>query len=150
MSMQPYPHVYRTTAQGAVTGTVKLESAGLPELVTAAPPEFDGPGGFWSPETLLCAAIADCYVLSFRAVSRAARLDWRQLECQVEGVLERQDGVTRFTRFVTRARLTVPPAADREQARKLLERAEHVCLISNSLQGSRALETEVAVAGSAD
>jgi hypothetical protein len=33
------------------------------------PREFDGRGNQWSPESLLAAALADCFVLSFRAVA---------------------------------------------------------------------------------
>ena len=91
----------------------------------------------WSPETLFIASIADCFVLTFRAVSRAARFPWLDVECRVEGVLERIDGVSRFTRYTTRAVLTVPSGANEALARKLLEKAEHGCLIANSLRGDR-------------
>jgi organic hydroperoxide reductase OsmC/OhrA len=110
---------------------------------TAPPPEFDGPGGVWSPETLLIASIADCFILTFRGVSRAAHLDWETLEVHVEGTLERVSGITQFTRYMTRAVLAVKPNTDHQKAKELLERAEKVCLISNSLRGERLLEITV-------
>jgi len=122
---------------------VVVSSPQLPDLETAPPPEFDGPGGVWSPESLLCASIADCFILTFRAVARAARFEWVQLECRVEGVLERVERVSQFTRYSTFAKLTVPPGADIAKARVLLEQAEHGCLISNSLRGARALDSQV-------
>ncbi len=143
--MHPYPHTYSASATGHSQGPVMVDSPQLPSLKTAAPPEFDGPGGVWSPETLLCASLADCFILTFRAVSRAARLEWSGLECRVQGVLERVGQVSQFTRYNTFARLTVPAGTDVAKARALLERAEHGCLIANSLRGSRALETEVGV-----
>jgi organic hydroperoxide reductase OsmC/OhrA len=141
--LHPYPHVYRVSAAGTAAGVVTVRSPAIPELATAPPPEFDGPGGVWSPETLLCAAVADCFILTFRGVSRAARLDWVKLECRVEGTLERVEGGSQFTRFVTFATLTVAEGADQVKARALLERAEHSCLVSNSLRGSRTLEADV-------
>jgi organic hydroperoxide reductase OsmC/OhrA len=147
--MRPYPHIYRAAASAAAAGSVAVTSAGLPALETAAPPEFDGPQGLWSPETLLCASLADCFILTFRAVSRAARFGWLQLECRVEGVLERVARNSEFTRFTTFATLTVPVGTDTAKARELLERAEHGCLIANSLRGSRLLETRIIVAGAA-
>jgi len=126
---------------------VTLTSAQLPSLETAPPPEFDGPAGVWSPETLLCASVADCFILTFRAVSRAARFEWSRLECRVEGVLERVGRTSQFTRYTTFAKLTVPEGADSAKARELLERAEQGCLIANSLRGSRALEAEISVEG---
>ena len=97
--MQAFPHRYHARAQGGQSGSVRVLSDGLDVLETSPPPEFGGPGGDWSPETLLVAAIADCYVLSFRAVARASRLEWQSLEVDVEGVLDRVDGITRFTAF---------------------------------------------------
>lgn len=81
--MKPYPHSYTVTAEGSALGAVSVVSTGLPAMATAPPPEFDGPGGVWSPETLLIAAIADCFILTFRGVSRAPRYEWVALEVQV-------------------------------------------------------------------
>jgi len=107
------------------------------------PPEFDGPGGHWSPETLLVAAVADCFTLSFRSIAKGSRFEWRELAAEVHGLLERNDGVARFTRFDTRARLVVPAGADPARARMLMEKAEKICLISNSLSAARHLECEI-------
>ena len=113
--MHPYPHVYTAAAGGRPEGAVALTSPGLSEIATAPPPEFGGPGGVWSPETLLCASLADCFVLSFRAIARASGFEWSTLECRVEGVLERVAGVTRFTKYTTYARLEVPSAVRRRK-----------------------------------
>jgi len=141
--MHPYPHTYVASATAESTGLVTLGSPGLPVFETAAPPQFDGPGGVWSPETLLCASIADCFILTFRAVARATRLEWRHLECRVEGVLARVGQEPRFTHYTTFAKLTVPAAAHAAKARELLEQAERGCLIANSLRGTRVLEAQV-------
>lgn len=141
--MKAYPHTYRVSAQGSAAGAVPVASRGLPTIETAPPPEFDGPGGVWSPETLLVAAIADCFILTFRGVSRAAQFAWENLEAHVDGTLERVSGSTQFTRYTTRAILTVKPGADHAKARELLERAEKVCLVANSLRGERMIEAQV-------
>ncbi|MFO1456926.1 MAG: OsmC family protein [Steroidobacteraceae bacterium] len=139
----PLPHHYKVRASGAASGTLDLDSAGLQTLRSAAPAEFGGPGDLWSPETLLVAAIADCFILTFRAVARAGKLEWQSLDCETEGTLERVDGVTSFTRYVTRARLRLAPGADAARAHELLERAERGCLVANSLRGEQKLEIEI-------
>ena len=141
--MHPYPHTYVASAAAQNVGLVAVASPQLPTLETASPPQFDGPGGVWSPETLLCASVADCFILTFRAVSRAARLEWQRLECRVEGVLDRVEPTPQFTRFTTCATLTVPPGTDTAKARELLERAASSCLIANSPRGLRALDAQV-------
>lgn len=141
--MHPYPHHYTAVAAGGSSDSVTVDSVALPQMQTAAPPEFDGPGGLWSPETLLCASLADCFILTFRAVSRAARLNWLHIECRVDGTLERVERQAQFTRFTTHANLVVPAGVDIDKARSLLAQAEHGCLIANSLRGERSLQIEV-------
>jgi organic hydroperoxide reductase OsmC/OhrA len=127
-------------------GDVALGSTGLPALATAPPAEFDGPGDRWSPETLLVGAVADCFVLSFRAVARASKFEWTGLDVNVEGKLDRVEGKTRFTEFHVHATLNVPAGTDPARATTLLEKAEQVCLISNSLVGVRHLHPTVVAA----
>jgi organic hydroperoxide reductase OsmC/OhrA len=143
--MHPYPHLYTVHAEAAPEGDVPVSAAGLPTLVTAPPVEFDGPGDRWSPEALLCAAVADCFLLSFRGVARANRFEWRALACDVQGTLDRVDGKTRFTRLQVRATLQAPAGTDRDKAVKLMQRAEQVCLISNSLLAERHVEATVVI-----
>lgn len=141
--MQDFPHRYHVEARSGTGGDVILSARGLPELATQAPAEFGGPGDRWSPETLLAAAVADCFVLGFRAIARASKFDYEALEVEVEGVLERIDRVTRFTAFTVRARLQVPAGADEARALRLLEKAEETCLITNSLNCETRLEPQV-------
>jgi organic hydroperoxide reductase OsmC/OhrA len=143
--MHPYPHHYVVTADAAPEGDVPVNSTGLPTLATAPPAEFDGPGDRWSPETLLVAAVADCFLLSFRAVARANKLAWNSLSCEVHGTLERPEGKTRFTKMLVKAQLRAPAGTDEAKAVQLMERAEHVCLISNSLLAERLIEATVVI-----
>lgn len=145
--MKSLPHRYNVTATGAPTGTVTLSHAGVPDLPTAPPVEFGGPGDNWSPEGLLTGAVADCFILTFRAVARAAKLEWSKLEVSVEGILDRQEGVTAFTAFNIRAEVTIAAEADSAQAESSLQRAERGCLVSNSLKATMHLETVVHQAG---
>lgn len=141
--MHPYPHLYNVTASATATGLVDIDSPSLPTLKSAPPPEFDGPGGAWSPETLLCAALADCFVLTFRALTAGNRLTWTKLECRVEGTLDRVDKVAQFAKFTTFASLTLPAGTDEAKAHSILEKSEQFCLISNSVKGSRNLVIQI-------
>lgn len=143
--MQQYPHRYRAFATGGAEGSVEVGDASLPALATWPPPQFDGPPGHWSPEALLTAAVADCFLLSFRTVAHASKFAWERLDVQVEGTLDRVDGVTRFTEFRIVPRLALANSADAERALKLLDKARRVCLIGNSLKADCVLDLETAV-----
>ena len=137
--MHAFPHHYTVSASAEPEGDVAVATAGLEPLRSAPPIEFDGPGDRWSPETLLCGALADCFVLTFRSIARATSLSWLTLDVEVVGTLEREDRQSKFTRFDIEARLRLPPEGDREAAERALHRAEAGCLISNSLSGHRHL-----------
>lgn len=141
--MQEFPHLYTVTAAAGAEGDVVVEGAALPPIMSASPPQFGGPTGRWSPETLLVAAVADCFILSFRAIAKATKLPWDAIECAVSGTLDRIDKVTQFTEFHVRATLRVPPGTDEAKARAAMERAEQICLITNSLKGKAHLEASV-------
>lgn len=143
--MQAYPHLYRTSANAGPDTRVRITSQGLPDIPTTAPPQFGGAGGNWSPETLLVAAVADCFILTFKAIAGASALAWSRLECDADGTLDRVDGVTRFTRLDLRARLLLPAGSDTAKAERILHKSEAVCLVTNSMTAERHLETSIAL-----
>lgn len=143
--MQDLPHHYIVSANAEHASNVTLSSRGLNDLETAGPPEFGGPGDVWSPETLLVGAVADCLILSFRATARAAKLDWDSIRCEVVGTLDRIDRVTQFTAFDVSAELTIPTGGNTAKAERLLEKAEHHCLITNSLKAGSQFTARVLV-----
>ncbi|HSM32242.1 MAG TPA: OsmC family protein [Woeseiaceae bacterium] len=144
--MQDFPHHYKTAASASHDSAVELTSPGLDALESAGPAEFGGPGDLWSPETLLSAAIADCFILSFRAIARASKFEWVSLRCEVDAVLDRVEKVTRFTEIEETVVLEVPAGTDEAKAMRLLERAEQVCLITNSMTATTHLDATVRVA----
>lgn len=143
--MQDFPHHYVVSADAKVAGNVTLSTSGVDNLISASPAEFGGPGDQWSPESLLVAAVADCFSLSFRAIARASKLEWVSLTCSAEGTLERVDRATQFTRFNVAATLDIPPETDESKAQRLLEKAELLCLVTNSLKAGSHLEAKVRV-----
>ena len=144
--MQDLPHHYHVNANAEAQGNIALKTDKLPQLISAPPAEFGGPGDQWSPEHLLVASVADCFMLTFRAIARASKLEWSNLESSATGVLDRVDRVTCFTGFTVKATLTLPAGSDSSKAQRLLEKAEGACLITNSLTAEVHLETEIIVA----
>jgi organic hydroperoxide reductase OsmC/OhrA len=132
--MQDLPHHYVVAAAAAGTGDVETRADGLPTMRVSSPVEFGGRGDRWSPETLLVAAVADCFVLTFRAVAHASRVSWLSLECHVTGTLDRVERGMQFTEFDVRAHLRIAAECDPEAARRALEKTDRNCLIVNSLK----------------
>ena len=141
--MKPLPHQYDVHLTGGPAGYAVLSTPGTPDLRTAPPADFDGPGDAWSPEHLLLAAVQTCFLFTLRAIARASRVDFTNLELDVTGTVDRQEGVTRFTEIVLRPRLVISPGTDRERALRVLEKSEKQCLVSASLSTPIRLEPEI-------
>jgi len=143
--MQDLPHLYRVAASARPESDVTLSADNVDDLPSAPPAEFGGPGDKWSPESLLVAAVADCFILSFRAIARASKLPWVSLECDAEGKLDRVERAMKFTEFTVNATLVVPPDTDEQKAHRILEKAEESCLVTNSMTATRHLNAVVQV-----
>jgi peroxiredoxin-like protein len=141
--MQDLPHHYKVAATAESDGDVSVTSDGLSPISSAPPAEFGGPGDQWSPETLLVAAIANCFILAFRAIARASKLPWNSLNCEVTGTLERSDGKTKFTEYHVRATLEVRQDTNEDRANRILRKVEENCLVTNSLSGTKYVEVVV-------
>jgi peroxiredoxin-like protein len=143
--MKPLPHRYDVRLTGGPSGYATLTAPGVPDVAAAPPTDFDGPGDAWSPEHLLLAAVATCFLFTLRAVAQASRIDFTSLELSGEGTVDRRDGGMRFTEIVLRPRLRLPAGADGERARRALEKSEKGCLVTASLAVPVRLEPEIAV-----
>ena len=144
-AMQAFPHHYSVTARATPSDDVALDSGNLPSIRSAPPVEFGGPGDRWSPEALLVAAVADCFIITFRAIAGVSRLPWTSLACDVSGTVDRVDRVTQFTHLDVRARLRVPSGTNEERALRLLTKAEETCLVTKSLKATTHLEASVEI-----
>ena len=123
--MKAYPHVYMPERTEPPPERRAGNPLGLPGPgVAGRRRNSTDPGGLWSPETLLVAPIADCFILTFRGVLVPRVWDWLSLEAHVEGTLERVEGSRASLAIspVPYSRLT--PPVDHGRARELLERAE--------------------------
>ena len=142
--MEPFPHHYTATASGDKANShITVTASDLPDLTTNAPAEFGGPGNQWSPESLLMAAVADCFVLTFRAIAQGSKLEWNQIQCQATGTLDRIERKPQFTEI--QLHVTVTPQGDigTERLQRILEKAEDSCLITNSLSATVSMTSDI-------
>jgi organic hydroperoxide reductase OsmC/OhrA len=143
--MKAFPHTYTAMASADPAGNV-LSSLENGCTVEVAPPvEFDGTGDVWSPEELLMAAVANCLVLSFKSIARAYDLNWLHIECFADGQLEKVERKVKFTRVHTRVKLTIVSEEDNDKAKRVLEKSEDTCFITNSMSAETSLSYEIVV-----
>lgn len=141
--MQSLSHHYTVCAAGAAEGCVAVESDAEAILQTQAPPAFGDEHGYWSPETLFTAAVANGFVLTFRSVARAAGLGWHDINCRTDGTLERTADGYQFTAFILDIRLRLVDRADRHVAQRCLQKSKASCLITRSIKATTRLNAQI-------
>jgi peroxiredoxin-like protein len=132
---------YQVSAKwmGGRGGVLRSEATAAP-VDFSAPPEFKGEGGRWTPEHLLAAAVASCFVATFCGMAEASRFGYEALDVAVRGTLTKDENGLRFTAMLLKPTLIVGKAEQIEQGRRLLEKAERACLIARSLACGTTME----------
>jgi organic hydroperoxide reductase OsmC/OhrA len=123
-----------------------VRSPGLPEVAVAAPLEFKGHPGMWTPEHHFVAAVASCFMTTFLAVAEASKLEFAAFRCTGRGVLQKtgERGFV-FTEVTLAPHVTIPRATDRERVLRILEKAERNCFVSSSIRAEVKLEPVVEI-----
>lgn len=126
--------VYKTFANGN-SDSVELEVGceHKPDLCVTPPPEFKGPIDKWSPEDLFSASISSCYLLTFKALVRAKKLEWRNIEISVDAHLEKTEKGLKFTKVDIFPRLTICCQTNVDDYLAVLEKAKTHCLVTSSM-----------------
>jgi peroxiredoxin-like protein len=137
---------FRTTAYWILQKRGIVSAASVPQAMEfSTPPEFGGEAEMWSPETFFLAAVASCFISTFRTVSEYSKFDSVALDVTVDGKIEKEQGGFRFAEVTVRPVLTVATDEDTDKGLKLLLKSESACLVSRSLNARVSIEPVVQV-----
>lgn len=145
--MADFPHVYTTNAKGSSEVLLDLTAENLPQIPVSPPKEFGGPEGYWSPEAFFSAAISTCFILTFKAISRGKKLNWKTVNVDADAYLDKIENVLSFTRVDIFVTLTIPASevGNEEVYLKALHRAEETCLITKSIKATLQLHPKIEI-----
>ncbi len=122
----------------------ELRSPNLPPFPVAAPPEFQGHEGIWTPEHLYVASVNVCFMTTLLAVAQLSKLEIVSFSASARGKLDKIEGVGyQMTEIVIRPKLIIRSSRGLERAAKILEKAKKNCLISNSIKTVVTVEPEL-------
>src|SRR5215813_5598190 len=137
-------HTYRVVAWWNAGKTGLAKSRFAPNAIHfAAPPQFGGLEGRWSPEDLLLSAVAACFTTSFRALAEHSNFSYTDLAVTVEGAVRKAESGYMFEQITLRPRLTLSREEEHLRADGLLEKAKQLCLISRALAIPQAFEPKL-------
>ncbi len=124
-----------------------LESPVLEQTIeVATPPEFpNGIAGIWSPEHLFVSAISSCLMTTFLAIAENSKFAFKSFSCNAIGKLDKVEGKFMMTEVALRPTLVIVAADQSDRAKRILEKSEQACLISNSVKSTIVFEPTIIV-----
>jgi len=111
----------------------------------AAPPQFGGLEGRWTPEDLLMTALASCFTTTFHAIAGSSKFEYTDLAVGAEGTIDKTDNGYCFSEIVIRPCLTIPNEGQRQRAISLLDKAKALCLVSRALATAQKFEARIEI-----
>ena len=143
MATESLPYLYATEIQWTGERKGNLNAPGLDPLQVAAPPEFRGHEGIWTPEHFFMASINSCFMTTFLAIAELSKLDFISFACRAVGKLDKAEGARyQMTEAILKPRVVIRHSKDLERTARILEKAEKNCLISNSIKTKVTLELD--------
>ncbi len=87
--MIKYPISFFATAESesGIQSQWTIESQNI-ETKCAVPPEFEGPGGAFSPEDLFAQALTNCFVATFKVYAEKSKVHFSNLSVRAELVAD--------------------------------------------------------------
>ncbi|HKL37214.1 MAG TPA: OsmC family protein [Salegentibacter sp.] len=141
-------HEYRVDLTWKEDRKGEMSSPELTDTIeTATPPDF--PGGIpdiWSPEHFFVAAVESCLMTTFLAIAENSKLDFISFKSKAVGKLGKVEGKFQMTEIILKPVLEITDENNAERAKRIVEKSEKICLISNSIKTKITLETEIVIA----
>lgn len=140
-------HVYNVNLKWTNDRKGTMSSPELPiSIEVATPPEFDkGMPNIWSPEHLFTASVVSCFMTTFLAIAEYSKFDFISFKCDSEGVLEKIEGKYLITKIILKPEVVISDPEKIERAKRILEKSEAACLVSNSIKSEIVLKSTVTI-----
>jgi organic hydroperoxide reductase OsmC/OhrA len=145
--MIQYPLDFKVSSQSdahTLSSWTSEVSTSVGKLISTVsiPPEFEGPGGGYSPEDFYALALLNCFIATFKVIAEKSRLQYEAI--QGAGLLQvdrNENGVPWMKSF--KMTFTLLGAADPERAKRLLEKTSQSCMILNSVKTEKTFQFEL-------
>ncbi len=99
----------------------------------AIPPEFEGPGGTYSPEDLYILSLLNCYLATFKYVASKSKLDFNEIEGHGTLFVEKGEEKSLWMKKAV-LKFHLKGVKQLERSLNLMEKTKNNCMIINSVK----------------
>lgn len=145
--MIQYPMVFDYTADGGagIAARWNTVSPERRESVCAIPPEFEGPGGGYSPEDFFGLALLNCFMATFKVIAEKSKVPFERLEATGKLIVDRDErGRPVMKEFEIQARIVVGTQGDPEKVRRVFAKTSESCIVAQSVKAEVKFSAEIA------
>ncbi len=119
----------------------------MPQIKVASPIDFEnGVPETWTAEHLLISAANICLMTTFTAIAQNSKLNLIEYNSTIFGKMKKgENGFFLFTEIIISPNIVVNEEREIERASRLLNKAEKICPISNSLKSKIVINSKISV-----
>lgn len=139
----PIKFEVQANSSGGIKSTWTAQSALLPPIPSAIPPEFSGPGGGYSPEDLFALAVLNCLIATYKVYCEKSQVRIGAIQGRAVLTVDKNPGQAGFAMTHLDIFLDVREASDPEKGRRLLDAAIKDCAVSNSIKSGKTFHINV-------
>ena len=135
--MNTYPKIFKVHSIGnsgiAEYWTNELASKACDPIPMAIPPEFEGPGGAYSPEDLYAMSLMNCYLATFKFIAEKSKLVYANINGAATLYVDKGDEKAPWMERVEII-IKLSGCLQLDRAKVLLEKTKSQCMIINSVK----------------
>ena len=135
--MSIVPKTFKVHSQGmsgvSSTWINELTDKECTPLVMAIPPEFEGPGGTYSPEDLYALSLMNCYLATFKYIAEKSKLAYKEIYGSAKLYVDKGEEKSPWMEAVE-IKMKLTGCENKERALGLMEKTKGHCMIINSVK----------------
>lgn len=135
--MSTYPKIFSVESIGrsgiSESWSNQLTDKECAPVQMAIPPEFDGPGGTYSPEDLYAFSLMNCYLATFKFIAEKSKLNYEKIAGHAVLYVDKGEEKSPWMERVE-IKIHLTGCAQIERAKLLLEKTKAQCMIINSVK----------------
>ncbi len=135
--MSAFPKTFHVKSQGLYGVEEKwinsLVDKECTPLEMAIPPEFEGPGGTYSPEDLYALSLMNCYLATFKYIAQKSKLNFESIHGEALLYVDKGDSLAPWMEKIE-INIILNGVTQKERAIALMEKTKSHCMILNSVK----------------
>lgn len=143
MEKFPLHFEVKAHATSGLSSTWQAVSDCFPPISCAIPPEFQGPGGAYSPEDFFALALLNCLIATYKVYMAKEGISFSKIEGKATLTVNKSPETRGIQFEQIDVQLDVQQTSNPQKAKELLERAIQNCAVSRAIQTGKTFHTNV-------